>query len=103
MFNGSNNKNTLLGNMEKIYSIQGNIFPRFFFLPLLSSLSEGDFKTGQIPKSPILYLKTQMAGRMKNWAKMFASVLGRKLHRTKITLYKVDLQEMHYYFAREYQ
>lgn len=41
---------------EVDYCLYGNIRPRFNFGPLSPSFSAGEFKTGQIPMSHIIFL-----------------------------------------------
>lgn len=70
------------------YTVYTGMFALVLFLPRSPSLSTGKIKTGWMSMSQIISLKWEneiISTRIQNWAKVFASVQGRKLLDAKIT------------------
>lgn len=62
-------------------------------MPLLQSLSAGDFKIGQIlnVRNNLSLIKHNLSGRIQDRSKLLASVKGRELQGAKINpVYSID-------------
>lgn len=75
------NNNLVFGSLEN-NTVYRDIFAPVLFLPLSPSLSQG-----QCLK--VSLFKRNRSGRIQDWAKVFASVEGQRLHWAKTTLYPI--------------